>query len=281
MAPEPLPVVRASALSGYADCPRRAAARLFRRDIETAGYTLRETPHGIGATIGTAVHAGAALTLREKAATGSLAPISAVEDCAIETYQTGAAEGVLFDHETPGGRDAERQVRRMVRAYQDVVAPQIEPLMVEERLEAVTPFGLVLTGQSDVLARETGRLRDLKTGKKRGHHKPQLGAYSLLARSNGHDARECCEDFVQRVGANKPQPDPLTFPHDIAAAETAAVNVLRHIADDLRVFRDGDAPNGVLPGDPWAFSANPASMLCSSKFCPAFGTDWCREHKET
>jgi hypothetical protein len=33
-----------------------------------------------------------------------------------------------------------------------------------------------------------------------------------------------------------------------------------------------------LPGDPWAFAANPSSMLCSAKFCPAYGSDFCTEH---
>lgn len=42
-------VIRASSLSGYADCPRRSAARMFRREIIAAGFDLRETPPGIGA----------------------------------------------------------------------------------------------------------------------------------------------------------------------------------------------------------------------------------------
>lgn len=270
--------IRASSLPGYSDCARRAATRLFRRDIEAAGYVLAETPRGIGATIGTSVHAAAALTLTEKARTGSPAPLSTVTDCAVETYRETAREGVMFDRETPATPDAERQVVAMAGAYQRVLAPQIEPLAVEERLEAETPFGLILTGQSDVLAREPGRLRDLKTGKKRGNYKQQIGAYSLLSKSHGFDVQSVAEDFLQRVSAKKPQPDPVTFPHDLAAAETAAFSTLRHIADDIKVFREGDPERGVLPGDPWAFQANPSSILCSPKFCPAFGTDWCREH---
>lgn len=272
--------IRASSLPGYSDCARRAATRLFRRDILAAGYTLHETPRGIGATVGTSVHAAAALTLTEKSRTGSPAPLSAVTDCAVETYRETAREGVMFDRETPASADAERQVVGMASAYQRVLAPQIEPLAVEERLEAETPFGLVLTGQSDVLAREPGRLRDLKTGKKRGSYKPQFGAYSLLSKAHGFDVTGVSEDFLQRVGVKKPQPAPVSFDHDLAAAETAALSVLRHIAGDIQVFREGDPDRGVLPGDPWAFSANPSSILCSSKFCPAHGTQWCVEHME-
>lgn len=273
-------LVRASSLPGYADCPRRAATRLFRRDILAAGYTLNETPRGIGATIGTSVHAAAALTLTDKARTGAPAALSAVTDCAVETYRETAREGVTFDKETPASPEAERQVVAMATAYQRTLAIEIEPLAVEERLEAETPFGIVLTGQSDVLAREPGRLRDLKTGKKRGSYKPQFGAYSLLSKAHGFDVTGVSEDFLQRVSAKRPQPDPVSFDHDLAAAETAALSVLRHIAMDIRVFRDGEPERGVLPGDPWAFSANPSSILCSPKFCPAHGTQWCREWME-
>lgn len=272
--------VRASSLSGYPDCPRRSAARLFRSEIEAAGFQLRETPRGIGATVGTAVHAGAALTLKERLAHGSLASLSAMTDCAVESYREQAAEGVLFDRQTADGNVAEKQVVRLAATYQQQVAPAIEPVMVEERLEAETPFGLVLTGHGDVLAREDGRLRDLKTGKRRGNHRAQLGAYSMLMRSHGLNVETCSEDFLQRVPLTKPQPDAVRIDHDLPGAETAALNVLRHIADDLRIFREGDPDRGVLPGDPWAFAANPSSMLCSAKFCTAFGSSFCHEHKQ-
>lgn len=274
----PIVKVRASALSGYADCPRRTAANLFGYEIEAAGFVLRDTPRGIGATIGTAVHAGAALTLHEKMKAGALAPISTVTDCAIESYREGAREGIMFDRETPASNVAERQITEMLLGYQRVIAPKIEPVIVEERLEADTDFGITLSGQSDVLAREPGKLRDLKTGKKRGNHRPQLGAYSLLSKSNGLDVETACEDFIQRPSMSKSVPDPVSYPHDVASAEVAAINVLRHIASDLKTFREGDRTHGILPGDPWAFSANASSMLCSEKFCKAWGTEFCTEH---
>lgn len=273
--------IRASSLPSYCDCPRRAATRLFRRDIEAAGYVLNDTPRGIGATIGTSVHAAAALTLTEKAKTGSPAPLSAVMDCAVETYRETAREGVTFDRETPAAPDAERQVISMASAYQRVLAPQIEPLAVEERLEAETPFGLVLTGQSDVLAREqNGTLRDLKCSKRRGAHRAQIGAYAMLSKAHGFNVAEAREDWIQRVSVKKMQPEPVTFTHDVPGAESTAWNILRHIAHDIKVFREGD--EHTLPGDPASFTANPSSMLCSPKFCPAWGSDWCTEHtKET
>lgn len=273
-------LVRASSLSGWADCPRRGAAKLFKWEIAAAGYDLRETFPNIGATIGTAVHAAAALTLREKMQSGVPAPLSTATDCAIEEFHATVADGMIFDKETPHSTAAEKQILGMVTMYQQVIAPQVEPLIVEERLEADTGFGLILTGQSDVLAREPGRLRDLKTGKRQAMHAPQIGGYSLLSKSHGLKVNQACVDFVQRVGATKPQPEPVTTPYQLDRAENAAVNVLRHIAQDLAVFRDGDEATGALAGDAWAFAANPSSMLCSAKWCPAHGTSFCTEHKK-
>lgn len=278
--PRRFTIVRASALSNWPDCPRRGAARTFKEEILAAGYTLNETARGIGATVGTAVHAGAALTLKEKVKSGALASISAVTDCAIESYREEAAGGVMFDRETPASNVAEQQIVGMVSAYQKNVACDIEPLIVEERLEADTGFGLILSGQSDVLAREPGKLRDLKTGKRQGVHTPQIGAYSLLSKSNGLQVDTACVDFIQRVSAKKPQPDPVITPYNLAQAEHAAVNILRHIHADLKVFREGDAEMRILPGDAWAFAANPSSMLCSAKYCPAHGSTFCNEHKK-
>jgi len=272
--------IRASALSSYSDCPRRAAAKLFKAEILAAGYDLRETARNIGATIGTAVHAAAAMTLREKMERGSPAPLSAATDCAVEEYRTIAEEGMMFDRETPTGNAAEMQIVRMVDTFQRAVVPETEPVIVEERMEADTGFGLVLTGQSDVLAREPGRLLDLKTGKRQSMHAPQIGAYSLLSKSHGLPVNEAAVKFIQRVPVSKPQPEPVTTPYALAQAENAAVNVLRHIHGDLKVFREGDETTGILPGDAWAFASNPSSMLCSAKWCPAHGTQFCTEHKK-
>ncbi|MCA1973666.1 MAG: PD-(D/E)XK nuclease family protein [Caenispirillum sp.] len=278
MHPGPVTVIRASSLPAYTDCPRRAAARMFRAEIMAAGYQLAEPTQGVAAAIGSAVHAGAAVLLREKAQSGSLPPVDDALDAAVELLVERSAEGLSFDRDTPTRNDAEKQAIRMTRAYAQDIAPEIEPLMVEDRLEAAYSAEIVLSGQADVIAREPGRVRDLKTGARRGHHKPQIGAYALLARTAGLQITEAAEDFIQRVPLKHDQPPGATYRHDLAAAESAAVAVLRHIEGDLLTFREGDPARRLLPGDPWAFSANPNSKLCSAKWCPAFGTDFCREH---
>ncbi len=271
-------VIRASSLSSYADCPRRAAARLFKDDVLAAGFALRELPNGIGAAVGTAVHRAAAVMLDEKARTGVLPPADIATDAAIDSLREAAAGGMTYDRESPGLNDAEQQSARMVRAYRSAVAPDIQPLIVEERIEAEVTPTLTLSGQADVIAREPGRVIDLKTGKRLGNHNGQIGAYSLLARSIGLEVKEATIDFIQRVPVKKPQPDPVRQRHDILQVETAAANILRTMEADLRMFREGDFGRRLSPGDPWSFLANPSSKLCSAKWCPAHGTDFCHEH---
>lgn len=272
-------VIRVSSLTLYPDCPRRTAARLFWREISAAGHRLRSTPRGIGALIGSAVHRAAEVILREKAASGRLPPSTVAADCAAQTLGDALAEGeVAMDQVTANRVEAEVQSVGMARAYHRMIAPQVEPVLVEEPLEAEYEPGLVLAGRPDLVAREPDRVRDLKTSTRlTGRHLPQIGGYALLARSHGYAIEDAAVDGIRRVAVGKPQPEPVSSPVPLAQAEAAAVGVLRHIVDDLRRFREGDPERHVLPGDPWAFPANPQSILCSAKFCPAHGTEFCRE----
>lgn len=278
--------VRASSLTNYPDCPRRAATQLFRHDIEAAGFPLRRLNQGAGAAVGTAVHAAAASMLDEKAASGVLPPLDVATDIAVTNLRATVDEAgeVLWDAPGKGGGTtdlsvAETQVVRMARVYREQIAPGVNPLLVEERLEAQVTPDLALTGQADLVAREPGTVRDLKTGTKTKSHAPQIGAYSLLARSCRAVATTAAQiDFIPRVSPKKDQPPAQSINVPLVAAEVAALAVLSHIDQDLSVFRHGDAPRRIPPGDPWAFIANPNSTLCNPKYCAAFGTDFCREH---
>jgi len=279
-------IIRASSLSTYADCPRRAAARIFEADVRAAGYDIRTLGTGIGATVGTAVHAASAEVLRHKMKTGGDLPsVTDTEEVAVEALRVEidkSEAGVEFDTRvTPNLNDGQIQVARMARVFRSSVAPGINPLTIEERLEAVVSPSVVVSGQSDILARTPTALHDLKTGIHLGYHGPQVGAYSLLQRSHGLTVQSAMIDYISRVAVKEPQPDVQVVVYDLAACETAAVAVLAHIEADIRTFREGDAKLRTQSGDPWAFPANPSSKLCSAKWCPAHGTNFCREHAVT
>jgi hypothetical protein len=275
-------VIRVSSLNDYPDCNRRGAARLFWREITGAGFRLVRTARGIGAAVGTAVHRGVAVALDEKARTGILPPKSVATDAGRDALIEQLAQGVQFDGPhggvTHNRNEAVAQVVGMSSAYHRVIAPQVEPILVEQRLEAEVEPGLVLSGQSDLVCREPDAVRDLKTGQRPpGSFVAQLGGYSLLSRSHGIAIEHASIDFLQRVSMHRAQPDPVTRSASVFLAETAASNILRRIAADIDVFRNGDMQRGIHPGDPWAFLANPSSMLCSARYCPAYGTEFCRE----
>jgi len=274
-------VIRVSALTGYPDCERRGAARLFWKEIVAAGFKLRWTPRSIGAAIGTAVHKGVATELAEKAKDGKLPPLSVPVDAAADELREQIQGDVMFDGERGTTRDrdeAMRQAASMARAYHTGIAPAVQPIRVEHRLEAEVAPGFILSGQSDLVCREPQSLRDLKTGARApASAAPQIGGYSLLNRSHRMSIATANIDFVQRVRPSKAQPDPATSSVEIARAETAASMVLTHILKGIATFRHGDPERNILPGDPWAFLANPSSVLCSAKYCPAHGTEFCRE----
>jgi PD-(D/E)XK nuclease superfamily len=274
-------VIRPSSLSMYADCPRRGAARLFWREVAAAGFQLRQTVRGIGAIVGTAVHAAAEIVYTEKAKNGAAPPEHAAIDLTITSLEKGIATApVEYDNATHNRADALAQAVRMTRSYFRTIVPQVEPILVEERLEAEVAPGVVLSGQPDIVAREPNGVRDLKTGQRLGSHAPQIGAYALLARSHGVEIDEAAIDWLPRVKPDKPQPSPITHKVRLTQAETAASSIIKHMAEDLRTFREGDPARRILPGDEWSFLANPSSVLCSRRWCPAHSTNFCAEGRE-
>lgn len=265
-------IVRASSLPMYADCPRRWAARHLRREIEGAGYALNDLPGGVGAFVGTSVHAGAGHMLIEKMEQGRL-PLDPRDsaDLAVATFDPLVEDGVVWDAATGSLNDAHKQIARMVRAYWLERAPDVEPVEIEQRMEKTYPDdpSIILSGQGDVF--EDGGVDDLKTGTGRRANAAQYGAYSLLRRSAGHHVTRITETYVPRAPIRREQPPVEVHEIPVETAEQAAWATLTAAVNATKQFRE--------TGDSWAFLPNPASTLCSAKFCPAYGADFCKAHK--
>jgi hypothetical protein len=148
-------VIRCSALSGWGDCPRRGASKLFWAEIRAAGFMLRYIPRGIGAIVGTAVHRGVASVLGVKARTGTLPARADALESSREMLDYQVEEGdIQFDGPhgvTHNIGEAVDQVARMTGVYHDTVAPTVDPIQVEERLEAAS------LGQFAILRPASGR----------------------------------------------------------------------------------------------------------------------------
>jgi len=258
--------VRASSLPSYADCSRRTAAKLLWEELAALGFIFRDTAQGIGAALGSSTHQAASYSLNSKISEGTLGNESHAMDLAFEVFhEIQKTEGIVYDGTTPTYDRAELQLKTLVNCYRKQVAPGIEPVEVEVRLEADIGGGFVLSGQFDV--REAVTLRDLKTGAASRANISQYGAYALLCIVHHRAVEQIVEDYLPR----KKEPEPETYHYDVQAAMGATRAILKRMKDDVAMFRES--------GEPTSFIANPQSMLCSDRFCPVWGTAFCREHK--
>jgi hypothetical protein len=266
--------VRASSAATFVDCPRRWAAQALRGTIEALGYALRSPEPGIGAAVGSGVHRGAETHWRDFIARGGPGDEADAIERGIEELRHRLRErGTIYDQTTPGPSQAEHAVGRMTRAYRDAAVRTIKtaPRIVEGRVACAVEHGRIeLAGHPDLLL-DAGGLRDIKTGRRTAVWNVQLGCYSLLLRAAGEPVRAVGVDFAQRVPSSKDQPPVVGVAHRQDIAERAAHRALRGIREAVGEFSE--------TRDPWAFVANPSSMLCSDRYCPAHGTRWCMEHR--
>lgn len=282
---EPETIIRASMTSGYPDCPRRGATKIIPKEITAAGFGLRESPPSAPAAIGTAVHAGAAFMLEEKIESGRVGSLPMAQERAITSWRTETVGGVSYTDNTTRNRDdAEAQILSMSQAYWAHLAPKIEPLWVEQRLVApITKDGRwKLSGRADLNCLETdpvngNLIRDLKTGTSRYAHTAQIGSYIALGRWAGNGIKRGMIDQVPRVRRGAVQPPPESHEYDGDDAMRQAVDVIERIISDVRDFRRRVEEGKARPER--AFIANPMSVLCNKKYCPAWGTEFCRAHK--
>ena len=260
--------IRSSMLPGYPDCPRRAAAKSFRKVITAAGYELRELRPSVGAAVGTAVHKALELPMRAKLETGELGRLEDGIDAAMAEFDKETAPGCEWD-DTTGNRDAaQHQIIRMARAWYHGPGQQVQPLAIEVELQADAGNGFLLTGHADLVTVD-GWVRDWKTGALVRPYFHQLGAYGLLVRSCGilPGVAGLGIDFIKRTPKTKPQDQPLFQPYPVAPCQRAAWSVIQRVKQDVGNFRES--------GDAEVFPANCMSMMCSPLYCPAHGTDFC------
>lgn len=247
--------------------------------VTAAGFQLAPPrPRHIGAAVGTAVHAGIAYTLQTKRTSGTLGNETEAENRAEMALIEQTQNGVTWDETSANIPIAKQQAARMVRTYRRHLAPTVTPLIVEERLVADVGDGWLVSGQADLLTGNPDEgLRDNKTGTVRRANGVQYGAYAIVFEAHGYRVPELHEDFIRRVSIKSEQPPPLTVEVDRGEAVRGAWNVISAIKRSASEFEarladpHGDDPLG-------AFLPNPASSLCGERWCPAWGTKFCRAH---
>jgi hypothetical protein len=258
---------------------RRWGASHLTDELEAAGYALQPKRElHIGAAVGSGVHAAAAWTLETKRDTGELGSEAEAVDRAVgEFEQRAAEEGLQFDETTSNTGAAKYQIQRMTRAYRTHIAPVVEPRLVETRLSADIGNGWLLSGQGDVLSGDVqADVRDIKTGNRKRANGAQYGAYTLIFEAHGFNATGIIEDYIARVRLRDEQPAPVSTQIDVQVARAEAVAAMQDIQRSVAEFERRLAAGEPMPET--ALRANPASSLCSARFCRAWGTRFCRAH---
>lgn len=268
-----------SGLPTESDCQRRWATTGVPDLITAAGFQLRELPNSVGAAVGSGVHAGNAFCLDERRRTGNLGSRVESEERAIAEFDRRVAEeGCMWDEVTERRDTAQKQIFRMAASYRLAVAPYVIPTLVEERLVAKVAPGWEISGQVDTLTASPGALRDTKTGKIQRQNLTQYGTYLAILRGHGYSPSLMIEDYIPRLSLKRTQPPPIQTEFDpivaMAEAREAVNRVIAAVAEFERRLLAQDAPPEM------AFRPNPASPLCSQKWCRAWGTSFCKVHKK-
>ena len=262
--------IRASDLPSYSDCNRRGFYRMFRKDIEQIGYvTDPDFRKNVGAAIGTGAHFGVGkkLMARQMFMGDKLSNDDAIS-IGITRYRTVAEEGLTFDDTTHNSNRAEHQIGRIMTAHFYYVLPYTTPLHVEEEFKAKYK-DVIVVGHPDLV--EATGIRDLKSGKNKSVCQSQLGVYSLMAKLKGVKVQNLIQDWIPRK-KNMDNPKYTEIRYNVEASENFAKQIIAGIKSQYEKFIDTEE-SGLIP-------ANPMSILCSKKFCPVYGTDFCEITKE-
>lgn len=251
-------------LPSYADCARRTVAKQWPLMLAEMGFTVRPLLPSAGAAVGTAAHAGLE-GLRRQAWAGQDLDVVAAMGPAITKLKEELAPGAEWDATTPNVMAAEIQVRRLAQAMIPILREQ-RPAAIELALAANLPYGWELSGHLDFLG-EDGTVEDFKTGAVRRPYQTQLGAYAILAEAHEYRVTGVSIAWARRARADRPQPPPEVQRYDLEVAKREAWAVIRKCQTQVAEFKASEDP-GVLP-------ANPMSMMCTPKYCPAYGTSFC------
>ena len=259
------PIIRVSSLSGWQDCPRRNAARTFNTLLAEQGYEFIERVNNVASSFGTGLHSGQELVLQGKI-DGKIPSLDDMIEASCESFRTQTRDGVEYDNTTTSLDVADKQTANICRAWYYGVLPKVNPVMVEGEIIEPVPGGLVLSGHPDVVESDT--IRDLKTGKSGNTYHAQLGGYSLLAKARGIAIPEwSVVDWIPRSTLKNEQPEPVEYRYPAALCEQEAQSALAELARQYKKY--------IKTQNPGVFVCNTMSRMCSSRYCEAYGTDWC------
>lgn len=256
--------IRASSLADLFDCPKR----WYTRNI-----LKKSTPASSRARLGTSIHAGTEIYDLAKLQ-GNPISVDDAADAVIETlYEKYDHDGEEIDWGDESPKQLENIALALHTKYCVEIGSKTDYKAVEVRCNPVTfeDIGIKLTGSVDrIYQTEDGELgiADIKTGAtavsadgtvKTGQHIAQLGVYNMLAELT---LQEEITGEAKIIGLNTGK---------TPAAQRVGVG---SIPNPKNILLGDDENKGFLEQaasivQSGVFYANPKSMLCNPKFCPA------------
>lgn len=165
-------VLSGSSLSTYLRCGLQWEFAYVKR--------IRRPPR-VRMVIGTATHAAIETNYRQKVETGQDMPLADVLDAFSDSYDLEIMDVDEYEDEDIG--EAKDQGAALTQIYQEQVAPVVQPVLVEEQIQAEIN-GIPYSGFLDVTD-HNNRIRDTKTTGKRpigDAYKLSMTGYAVLFR---------------------------------------------------------------------------------------------------
>lgn len=261
--------IRASMLPSANDCMKRAIGQQYRSELKNMGYILKEKNHNIGGIIGTSLHVGSQHTIIEYLKHGNYAKTSDCIEVGINKLKSESQKGIQWDNTTYNLNEAEKQLSLMVNSYCLQIAPKIKPSVIPENsLKAIISGEVEFTGTTDIETVEND-IRDIKGGIIKKPFQAQQGGYSILKRmAKKENIRKLIIDYIPRVSLRKNYPGATSIEYNVDTCEAIAMSTIFMINKIMRKFMECQ--------NPFIIPCNPMSMLCSDKYCPCLGTDFCK-----
>lgn len=234
----------------------------------------------VGSAIGTTLHATMAQLFRTKLSVGEVFPyhvdeaLDQVWDKFLEEEQK-SEEGLIWDQTTKDAITAKEQLNWMAQAFLPIV-DRTDPQYIEEEFQwLISPLGeqaipVMLVGHVDIID-SRGEIHDHKTGKDFPSPHAQLGAYAILARFHEKQVTNVRVNYVPRLGPTKVTEIPSRMRSVRLSLEDCVQSAWNTIKEFQRHYMQWLETN-----DPYSFPANPVSMMCTEKYCPAWGSSFCR-----
>ena len=252
------------------DCDRRLAAKQWPKLLEKHGFELTKRANNIGAALGRAAHRVFAAQLRLKRDAGVHSDyLAGVGDSMALFDQEVKDEGIEVDQTTPSRDDAVSQIAAMAKEFNGGYLPYATPQLIEEELAIWKDRDrqVMLTTTPDHCS-TAGDVDDFKTGAREPVAPYQLGQQAIILAEHGYKAKRVSTIWIPRPG-NK---DLMRRSWPLKEAKEAAESRVEHLVASFREYEKERSP--------LAFDANPQSMTCDKRFCPAFATAFCPLTKE-